>query len=101
MPGVKYYLRQANAFLSHAQSITDSQLRARYRMMTQKYRDMASESAGEPEEVASETDDRHGPPSPRARFPTPVIAKAGPMPPNKRLRLDDREDLQNRRKPSI
>jgi hypothetical protein len=97
MPGVKYYLRQANAFLSHAQSITDSQLRARYRMMAQKYRDMASESAGEAEEVASETDDRHGPPSPR----TPVIAKAGPMPPNKRLRLDDREDLQNRRKPSI
>jgi len=40
-------------------------------------------------------------PSPRARLPTPVAAKAGPMPPNKRLRLDDREDLQNRRKPSI
>jgi hypothetical protein len=28
-------------------------------------------------------------------------AKAGPMPPHERLRLDDRENLQNRRKPSI
>jgi hypothetical protein len=54
MPGVKYYLRQANAFLSHAQSITDPQLRARYRMMAQRYIDMASESAGEPEVAASE-----------------------------------------------
>jgi hypothetical protein len=53
MPGVKYYLRQANAFLSHAQSITDPQLRARYRMMAQRYIDMA-ESAGEPEVAASE-----------------------------------------------
>src|SRR5665213_3093830 len=41
------------------------------------------------------------PPSPRARFPTPVTAKAGPMPPHERLRLDDREDPQNRRKPAI
>src|SRR5450759_4290 len=41
------------------------------------------------------------PPSPRARLPTPVAAKAGPMPPHERLRLDDREDLQNRRKPPI
>ena len=49
MAGVKYYLRQANAFLSHAQSITDTQLKARYRMMAQQYSDMASESAGEPE----------------------------------------------------
>jgi hypothetical protein len=54
MPGVKYYLRQANAFLSHALSITDPQLRARYRMMAQRYIDMASESAGEPEVAASE-----------------------------------------------
>jgi hypothetical protein len=50
MPGVKYYLRQANTFLSLAQSITDAQLRARYRMMARRYRDMASEAAGEPED---------------------------------------------------
>jgi hypothetical protein len=54
MPGVKYYLRQANAFLSLAQSITDTQLRARYRMMAQRYRNMASESAGEPKDTAPE-----------------------------------------------
>jgi len=58
MPGAKYYLRQANAFLSLAQSITDAQFRARQRMMAQRYRDMASESesesVGEPEEAASE-----------------------------------------------
>src|SRR5665647_201993 len=41
------------------------------------------------------------PASPGARFPTPVAAKAGSVPPNKRLRLDDREDLQYRREPSI
>src|SRR5664280_1304528 len=41
------------------------------------------------------------PPSPRARLPTPITAKAGPMPTHERLRLDDREDLQNRRKPPI
>src|ERR1019366_1935482 len=41
------------------------------------------------------------PPSPAPRLPTPVAAKAGTMPPHERLRLDDREDLQNRRKPSI
>jgi hypothetical protein len=41
------------------------------------------------------------PPSPSPRLPTPVAAKAGTMPPHERLRLDDREDLQNRRKPSI
>jgi hypothetical protein len=41
-----------------------------------------------------------GPPSPGARLPTPVTAKAGPMPPHERL-LDDREDLQDRRKPAI
>jgi hypothetical protein len=49
MPGVKYYLRQANTFLSLAQSITDSQLSARYRMMARRYSDMASAAAGEPE----------------------------------------------------
>src|SRR5664279_1296913 len=42
-----------------------------------------------------------GRPSPRARLPTPITAKAGPMPTHERLRLDDREDLQNRRKPAI
>src|ERR1022692_5289409 len=41
------------------------------------------------------------PPSPRARLPTSVTAKAGTMPPHERLRLDDREALQNRRKPAI
>jgi hypothetical protein len=40
-------------------------------------------------------------PSPWARFPTPVATKAGPMPPHERLRLNDRDDLQNRREPSI
>jgi hypothetical protein len=54
MPGVKYFLRQANAFVSLAQSITDAQLRARYRMMAQRYRNMASESAGEPKDTAPE-----------------------------------------------
>src|SRR5438309_3267998 len=41
------------------------------------------------------------PPSKRARLPTPVPTKAGPMPTNERLGTDDRDDLQNRRKPSI
>jgi len=54
MPGAKYYLRQANAFLSLAQSVTDAQLRARYRMMAQRYGDMASESKSEPEKAAPE-----------------------------------------------
>ncbi|HET8971990.1 MAG TPA: hypothetical protein VFN63_01760, partial [Pseudolabrys sp.] len=40
----------------------------------------------------------HTPPRER---PTPVTAKACTMPPNDGLRLDDRNDLQNRRKPSI
>jgi hypothetical protein len=40
-------------------------------------------------------------PSPRARLPTPVAAKAGPVSPYDGLRPDDREDPQNRRKPSI
>jgi hypothetical protein len=54
MPGAKYFLRQANAFLSLAQSVTDAQLRARYRMMAQRYGDMASESKSEPEKAESE-----------------------------------------------
>ena len=41
------------------------------------------------------------PPSPRTRFPTPVAAKAGPMPTNDRLRLDDGQDPQDRRKPVV
>jgi hypothetical protein len=54
MPGIKYYLRQAKTFLSLAQSTTDAQLRARYQMMAQRYRDMASESAGKPDKAASD-----------------------------------------------
>jgi hypothetical protein len=41
------------------------------------------------------------PPSPRARLPTPIAAKAGTMPPHEGLRTDDGEALQDRRKPSI
>ena len=41
------------------------------------------------------------PPSPWARFPTPITAKAGPMPPHERPRLNDHDDLQDRWKPSI
>lgn len=41
------------------------------------------------------------PPSPQARLPTPLVAKAGTMPTNERLRSDDLKDLQNRREPSI
>jgi len=41
------------------------------------------------------------PPSPRVRHPTPVITETGTMPPHECLRLDDRENPQNRRKPSI
>jgi hypothetical protein len=44
MPGIKYYLRQANAFLSLAESTADASLRARYRMMAERFRGMASES---------------------------------------------------------
>ncbi|MCA6113166.1 hypothetical protein [Bradyrhizobium cenepequi] len=40
-------------------------------------------------------------PSPWARPPAPVAAKAGPMPPHERLGPDDREDLQDRWKPAI
>ena len=41
------------------------------------------------------------PPSLGARLPSPVAAKAGPMPPHERLGPDDVEDLQDRGKPSI
>jgi hypothetical protein len=34
------------------------------------------------------------PPSPWARFPTPIVAKSGPTPPHQCLRLDDREDRE-------
>jgi hypothetical protein len=49
VPGTKYYLRQADAFLSLAQSTTDAQLRARYRMMAERFRSMASESTEKPD----------------------------------------------------
>ena len=35
------------------------------------------------------------------RFPTPKATKAGPMPSHQRLRLDNRNDLKDQRKPSI
>src|SRR4029079_4516360 len=41
------------------------------------------------------------PPSREARLPMPVGAKAGPMPSHERLGTDDRDDLQDRWKPSI
>ncbi|MCA6112244.1 hypothetical protein [Bradyrhizobium cenepequi] len=40
-------------------------------------------------------------PSPWARLPAPVAAKAGPMPPHERLGPDDGEDMQDRWKPAI
>jgi hypothetical protein len=40
-------------------------------------------------------------PSPRARFPAPTTAKAGPMPTHQRFGTGDREDLQKRREPSV
>src|ERR1700694_3690312 len=40
-------------------------------------------------------------PSQWARLPTPVAAKAGPMPTHERLGPDDREDLQDRRNPAV
>ena len=40
-------------------------------------------------------------PSPAMRFPAPIAAKAGPMPTHQRLGTDDRENLQDRRKPAI
>ena len=36
-----------------------------------------------------------------AIFPASIATKAGPVPPHDSLRLDDREDLRNRREPSI
>jgi hypothetical protein len=41
------------------------------------------------------------PPSQRPRLPPPVVAKARPMPTHQRLGTDDRESLQDRRKPAI
>jgi hypothetical protein len=49
MPGTKYYLRQADAFLSLAQSTTDAPLQARYRMMAERFRGMACEPAADPD----------------------------------------------------
>src|SRR5258708_39462922 len=42
-----------------------------------------------------------GPASKGAGFPTPVMAKAGPMPTHQGLRPDDRDGLEDRWKPSI
>jgi 3-methyladenine DNA glycosylase/8-oxoguanine DNA glycosylase len=55
MPGVKYFLRQANAFLSLAQETTDAELRERYRMMAERYRTLA---AGSAEQSAERTTER-------------------------------------------
>src|SRR5664280_1815022 len=41
------------------------------------------------------------PPSPRARLPTPITAKAGPMPTHEGVGLDDCENLQDGWKPAI
>ena len=63
VPGAKYYLRQAAAFLALAESIGDTNLCARYRMMAQRYSEMASESKIEPKEAAADRrpgDDRPG-----------------------------------------
>jgi hypothetical protein len=54
MPGAKYYMRQANAFLSLAQWIEDAELSARYRMMARRYSDMASESSSDPQAAVPE-----------------------------------------------
>jgi hypothetical protein len=40
-------------------------------------------------------------PSHRARLPTPVATKAGPVPTQERLGPDDRKDLQDRRNPAV
>jgi hypothetical protein len=40
-------------------------------------------------------------PSQWTRLPTPVAAKAGPVPPHERLRPDVRKDLQDRRNPAV
>jgi hypothetical protein len=54
VPGAKYYLRQAAAFLALADSIGDTELSARYRMMAQRYSEMASESKNESKETAAD-----------------------------------------------
>src|ERR1700675_3792570 len=41
------------------------------------------------------------PPSHRARLPTPLEAKAGPVPTQERLGPDDRKALQDRRNPAV
>jgi hypothetical protein len=41
------------------------------------------------------------PPSSRARLPTPIAAKADPMPTHQRLGTDDRESLQDQWEPAI
>jgi hypothetical protein len=57
MPGVKYFLRQANAFLALAQETADARLKERYRMMAEKYRAMATEPTAEPPEADRRTGD--------------------------------------------
>jgi hypothetical protein len=54
MPGVQYYLRQASAFRALAQSVTDPQMSARYRMMAQQYSDIVNDLAREPTPVEPE-----------------------------------------------
>src|SRR5260221_11911884 len=53
-----------------------------------------------PDQRAQFNLDSRAPSSP-PRFPTPIAAKAGPVPTHQHLRLDNRYDLQDRRKPSI
>src|SRR6202165_5996986 len=53
-----------------------------------------------PDQRAQFNLDSRAPSSP-PRFPTPIAAKAGPVPTHQRLRLDNRYDLQDRRKTSI
>jgi hypothetical protein len=40
-------------------------------------------------------------PSPRVRFPTPIVTKAGSMPPHQRFRPDNRNHRQDQRKPEM
>src|SRR5712671_2259937 len=53
-----------------------------------------------PDQYAQLRVDLHSP-SQWTRLPTPVAAKAGPMPTHERLGPDDCEDLQDRREPAI
>jgi hypothetical protein len=53
-----------------------------------------------PDQYAQFRVDRRSP-SQWARFPTPVATKAGPVPTHERLGPNDRENLQDRRKPAI